>query len=82
MTTVWHTLIALVLNIYQNKSNKKFIGDKYTTTNIFRTQAYDSILCGHVYIISINLIWKFYTKLMLITSYGKERQNNSDFFSK
>ena len=43
---------------------------------------YDSIICGHVYIISIDLIYKFYTELMLITSYGKERQNNFDFFLK
>ena len=26
---------------------KKFIGNKNITTNIFRTQAYDSILCGY-----------------------------------
>ena len=38
-------LIALELNIFQ-KLKKKFIGNKNMTTNIYRIQAYDSIMCG------------------------------------
>ena len=33
---------------------KKFIGNKNTITNIFRIQAYDSILCGYFCIEFIN----------------------------
>ena len=35
----------------------KFIGNKKIITNIFRIQAYDSIVCGYFYIGFINFIF-------------------------
>ena len=37
---------------------KKFNGNKNVLTNIFRTQAYDLIICGYVCIKSIDFIFK------------------------
>ena len=37
---------------------KKFIGIKNITTNIFRIQAYDSIMCGYFYIGFIGFMLK------------------------
>ena len=40
------TLAALELNIFQIKI-KKIVGSKNTITNIYRIQAYDSIIYGY-----------------------------------
>ena len=40
------------------KQIKKFIGDKNIKTNIFRRQAYDSVMCGYFCIGFINFILK------------------------
>ena len=40
------------------KEIKKFIGSKNIITNIFRIQAYDSILCGYFCIGFINFMFK------------------------
>ena len=40
------------------KEIKKFIGNKNITANIFRIQAYDSILCGYFCIGFINFMFK------------------------
>ena len=39
-------MIVFELNIFQNKT-KKFIGNKSFVTNIYRTQAFDSIMCSY-----------------------------------
>ena len=39
-------LTVLELNTFQNKL-RKFIGKSAIITNIFRIQAYDSIMCGY-----------------------------------
>ena len=41
-----YILIALELNIFQKKF-KKNIGNKNIIKNIYRIQAYDSIMCGY-----------------------------------
>ena len=40
------------------KEIKKFIGNKDIKTNMFRIQAYDSIICGYFYILFIDLMLK------------------------
>ena len=40
------------------KEIRKFIDNKYITTNIFRIQAYDSVMCGYFYIGFIDFILK------------------------
>ena len=42
--TMQPTLTALELNIFQ----RKFIGNKNITTNIYRIEAYDSIMCRYL----------------------------------
>ena len=46
MLKTQHTLIVLELKIFQ-KEIKKFIGNKNIITNIYRIQAYDSIMWGY-----------------------------------
>ena len=45
--TMQSTLTALELNTLQKKI-KKSIGNKNIITNIYRIQAFDSIMCGYV----------------------------------
>ena len=40
------------------KEIKKFIGNKEIKTNMFRIQAYDSIICDYFYILFIDLMLK------------------------
>ena len=43
-------MTTLELNTFQTLNNlkvKQFIGNKNIITNIYRTQAYDSIMCGY-----------------------------------
>ena len=46
MVTISYVLTALELNILQKKI-EKIIGNKNIITNIYRIQAYDSIMCGY-----------------------------------
>ena len=57
-------------NAWQNKNIK---------TNIFRTQAYDSIVCGYFCIgfISVMLAWKTLTKLKNIFSPNNFKKNDN-----
>ena len=41
-----------------SKEIKKFIGHKHITLNIFRIQAYDSIMCGYFCIVFFDLMLK------------------------
>ena len=50
-------MIDSELNIFQNKL-KKFIGNRNITINIFRVQAYDSIMCGNFCIGLIDFMLK------------------------
>ena len=50
-------MIDSELNIFQKKL-KKFIGNRNITTNIFRVQAYDSIMCGNFCIGLIDFMLK------------------------
>ena len=56
-------MIVLELNIFQKKL--KLIGNKNIILNIYRTQAYDSIMCGYICIgfIDFMLKGKSYTNL-------------------
>ena len=58
------------------KEIKKFIGNKNTITNIYRIQAYDSIMCGYFCIGFIDLMLKGkslldYTSLCSPNNYEK-----------
>ena len=46
MLTMPPTLTDLELNIFQKKK-KKIIGNKNIIKNIYRMQAYDTIMCGY-----------------------------------
>ena len=62
--TYWIVLIVNGNNIYFDsfgvehipKETKKFIGNKNIITNIYRIQAYDSIICGYFCIAFIDFI--------------------------
>ena len=43
---------------YFKKKKKKFIGNKNMITNIYETEAYDSIICGYVCIEFIDFMFK------------------------
>ena len=43
---------------YISKEIKKFRGNKIITTNIYRIQAYDSVLCGYCCIGLVDFIMK------------------------
>ena len=58
------------------KEIKKFEGNKNITTNIYRIQAYDSIMCGYFWIGFINFVLKGkilldYTNLFSPNGYEK-----------
>ena len=58
------------------KEIKKFLGNKSITANIFRIQAYDSIICGYICIGFINFMLKRkslleYTNLFSLSQYEK-----------
>ena len=54
MVIVWHTLLALVLNLFQKKS----IGNGSMITKIFRIQAHDSTMCGYICIGFLDFMFK------------------------
>ena len=41
-----------------SKEIKKFINNKYMITNMFRIQAYDSVMCGYFFIGFIDFMFK------------------------
>ena len=47
-------MINLEVNIFRNKLENSF--EKNILTNIYRIQAYDSIMCGYFYIGFINFL--------------------------
>ena len=58
------------------KEIKTFIGKKNTKTDIFRTQAFDSIMCGYFYIgfidfICARKILTYFTNLFLLSNFKK-----------
>ena len=72
-----HILIALELNIFQQKL-KRVIGNKNITTNIYRIQAYDSIMCGHFCIGFINFLPKDKTLLDYTNLFSPNEQERND----
>ena len=61
------------------KEIKKFLGNKSITANIFRIQAYDSIMCGYICIGFINFMLKRkslleYTNLFSQSQYEKNEK--------
>ena len=62
------------------KEIKKFIGNKYIITNIYRIQVYNSIMCGYFCIRFIDFMLKAkvfldYTNLFSPNDYEKNFQN-------
>ena len=49
---------------YNLREVKKFIGDKNIIANIFRIQAYDSIMCGYICIGFINFMFKSFHQMI------------------
>ena len=69
------------------KEIKKFIGNKYIKANIFRLQAYDSIMCGYFCIEFINYLLKGktlleYTNLFSPNDFKKNDQIIKSIFKK
>ena len=67
------------------KGIKKFIGDKNIITNIYRTQAYDSIMCGYFCIGLVGFMLKGkslldYTNLFSPNDYEKNDMIISKYF--
>ena len=61
ITKLQHTLIALVGVEFIPKEIRKFINDKSIITNIsniFRIQAYDSVMCGYFWISFLDFMVK------------------------
>ena len=57
MVITQYILKALEMNIFQKKY-KKIIGNESIITNIYRIQAYNSIICGYVCIGFIGFMLK------------------------
>ena len=53
----WYIFIEFSIDRVQKKI-KKFIGNKNITTNIFRIQAYASIMCGYICIGFVDFFFK------------------------
>ena len=76
-------MINLEVNIFRNKLENSF--EKNILTNIYRIQAYDSIMCGYFYIGFINflLIGKSlleYTNLFSPNDYEKNDKRIVKYF--
>ena len=77
-------MIAFELNTFQ-KETKKLIGNKNVITNIYRIQAYDSIICGYFCNGFINFILKDkilldYTNLFSPSNYKKNDKTILKYF--
>ena len=78
-------LIVLAYNMYRTKN--KFIGNKNIKSNIFRLQAYDSIMCEYYCIEFINYMLKGktlldYTNLFSPNDFKKNDQVIKRIFKK
>ena len=78
MLKTQHTLIVLELKIFQ-KEIKKFIGNKNIITNIYRIQAYDSIMCGYFRIGFINFMLEGKSLLEHINVYSPSEYKRNIF---
>ena len=70
---------------YIPKEIRNFIGNKNVTTNIYRTQAYDSIMCGYFCIEFIDFMLKGkslleYTNLFSLNDYEKNDKITLKYF--
>ena len=77
-------MIALELNTFQKKL-KNIISNKNITTNIYRIQASDSIMCEYICIRFISFMLKGkslldYTNLFSCNEYGKNDEIILRFF--
>ena len=77
-------MIALELNTFQKKL-KNIISNKNITTNIYRIQANDSIMCEYICIRFISFMLKGkslldYTNLFSCNEYGKNDEIILRFF--
>ena len=82
-------LIALCVNAenvtYFDSLGKKFIGNKNIITNIYREQAYDSIMCGYFCIGFIDFMFKGkslleFTNLFSLKKYKKNGKKILKYF--
>ena len=69
MVIISYILKALKLTIFKKKKKKKFVGNKYIITDLYRIQAHDSIMCGYFCIGFIDFILQ-----------GKRMTNNAKKF--
>ena len=78
MLKTQHTLIVSELKMFQ-KEIKKFIGNKNIITNIYRIQAYDSIMCGYFRIGFINFMLEGKSLLEHINVYSPSEYKRNIF---
>ena len=76
-----------VVHILKEIENKKFIGNKNITTNIYRIQGYDSIICGYFCIGFIDFMLKCkslleYTHIFSPNEYKKNDKIIKIYFQK
>ena len=72
MLIMLNILIALELTIFQNK----FIGNKNIIPNIYRIQAYDSIMCGYFCIGFIEFMLKVCQIIKKLFSHNEYEKND------
>ena len=73
--TLQHTLIVLELNTFQKKKN---ISNRNIITNIYRIQAFDSIMCGYFCIGFIDLMLQGKGLLDYSNSFSPNKCENND----
>ena len=84
MVIMQHTSIGSELNIFQKKL-RKFIDNENITTNTYRIQAIDSIMCGYFYIGFLDFMLKDkslldYTDLFSLNEYKKNGKIILEYF--
>ena len=76
MLKMSHTLIALELTY--SKKNRQFIGNKSIITDIYRVQAYKSIMSGFFCILFIHFLFKGKGLLECTNLFSLNKYNKND----
>ena len=69
---------AYVINLDQYKSIKKFMGNRNITTNIYRIQVYNSIMCRYFCIVFIDLMLKVTSLLDYINFFSPNKHESNN----
>ena len=60
------------------KEIEKFVGNKYIITNIYRIQAYDSVMCGYFCVGFINVMPKVKSLLQYTNLFSPNKYEKND----